>query len=840
MYTNADGICSKLPEFKDRIQDINPDIICITETKLTSNTTDEALGLEQYNIWRKERTNKRGGGIMIMTRKELTATEVELLTTTYAEALAIDIKTKKGSLLVATTYIAPKTDTWSREEHKQLQQESLDTLRNMLQRAETKSQELILTGDFNCAIDWTRLESIYRSNIPRRWNENILDLASDFSLHQHVNENTRARGTDNASMLDLLFTRQQEDLTNITHNAPLGMSDHDVINMKYYIEEESNVSQYKGKYNYKKGDYVGLKEYLSKVDWERDLDITDINTQYEKFMKFLNEGIDKFIPKTKQKRIRSNHKKWFNSRCVKARADKELLWKRYKRHPSAAALERYKEARNSYTRETRETIRNFEKDIIEKSEKEPKLFYNYIKSKTKKKEQISTITDEGVTYDNEKDMSEILNKNFQSVFTNEPSFDVNQEAPIPKQRLGGIKLTKERVLKALKNIDKSKAMGPDEISPWILKECAEELGQPIFMIFTNSLQQGKLPKIWKKANITPLYKKGNKSNPLNYRPVSLTSVLCKVLEKLIREEWVDMLEKQNMLTGKQFGFRQGRSCVSNLLCFYDRVTDSIQERDGWVDSIYLDFSKAFDKVPHKRLIWKLQHIGGIEGTLLKWMSDFLQGRQMSTVIRGTASENREVTSGVPQGSVLAPIMFLIYVNDLGEDISNDSYINMFADDAKIQRRIRNENSCKQLQEDINKIKTWSEKWKMEFNVDKCHVVRFGISSKRPVWQYKLGDETIPSADKEKDLGIVINSKLESEDHINQITGKMHNLLANMKIAFTHIDANMVKKNHHHLYQTNTGICIRSVEPSQAERHQENRKNPESSYPMGPGTQGIKL
>ena len=421
------------------------------------------------------------------------------------------------------------------------------------------------------------------------------------------------------------------------------------------------------------------------------------------------------------------------------------------------------------------------------------MFYNYINSKTKKKEQISTITDEGITYDNEKDMSEILNKKFQSVFTKEPSFDGNQETPTPKQKLRGIKLTKERVLKALKNLDKSKAMGPDEISPWILKECAEELCQPIFMIFTNSLQQGKLPKIWKKANITPLFKKGNKSNPLNYRPVSLTSVVCKVLEKLIREEWVDMLEKQEMLTGKQFGFRQGRSCVSNLLCFYDRVTDSVQERYGWVDSIYLDFSKAFDKVPHKRLIWKLQHIGGIDGALLKWMSDFLQDRQMSTVIRGTASGNREVTSGVPQGSVLAPIMFLIYVNDLGEDISDSSYINMFADDAKIQRRIINENSCKELQEDINKIKAWSEKWKMKFNVDKCHVVRFGKSSMRPIWQYKLGDETIPSADKEKDLGVVINSKLEPEDHINQVTGKMHNLLANMKIAFTYIDASMVRK-----------------------------------------------
>ena len=390
-------------------------------------------------------------------------------------------------------------------------------------------------------------------------------------------------------------------------------------------------------------------------------------------------------------------------------------------------------------------------------------------------------------------MGEILNKKFQSVFTKEPSFDDNQDTPAPKQKLGKIKLTEKRVREALKKLDPRKAKGPDKVSPWVLKECAEELSLPIFMIFTNSLEQGKLPDIWKSANITPIFKKGNKNNPLNYRPVSLTSVICKLLEKLIREEWVDMLEKQKMLTGKQFGFREGRSCVSNLLCFYDRVTETMQERDGWVDSIYLDFSKAFDKVPHKRLIWKLQHIGGISDTLLDWMNDFLQGRQMRTVIRGTVSQSRNVTSGVPQGSVLAPIMFLVYVNDLGEDLSDNSYINMFADDAKIQRRIKNTSSCEELQEDINKIKTWSEKWKMDFNVEKCHVVRFGESKKRPIWQYKLGNEVIPTADKERDLGVVINNKSLPDDHINQITSKMYYLLSNMKIAFTYIDADMVRK-----------------------------------------------
>ena len=142
-----------------------------------------------------------------------------------------------------------------------------------------------------------------------------------------------------------------------------------------------------------------------------------------------------------------------------------------------------------------------------------------------------------------------------------------------------------------------------------------------------------------------------------------------------------------MISGKQFGFRKGRSCVSNLLSYYTRITEKVQERDGWTDSIYLDFKKAFDRVPHQRLVWKLKNQGGIDGKLLRWMKDFLEGRKMRTILRGKYSSWLDVTSGVPQGSVLAPVMFLIYINDIQENITEGSYINMFADDAKIQRSV---------------------------------------------------------------------------------------------------------------------------------------------------------
>lgn len=186
----------------------------------------------------------------------------------------------------------------------------------------------------------------------------------------------------------------------------------------------------------------------------------------------------------------------------------------------------------------------------------------------------------------------------------------------------------------------------------------------------------------------------------NYRPVSLTSVVCKVLERMIRKKWIEHLERYSLLTDKQFGFRSGRSCVGNLLSFYDRITKVLPERQGWMDCIYLDFKKAFHRVPHKRLLWKLEMQGGIQGSLLAWMKDFLVGRKMRTVVRGQSSSWRDVTSGVPQGAVLALLMFILYINDMPNKLSRGSYINLFADDAKVTRQILDLDSCIVLQQYI--------------------------------------------------------------------------------------------------------------------------------------------
>ena len=190
--------------------------------------------------------------------------------------------------------------------------------------------------------------------------------------------------------------------------------------------------------------------------------------------------------------------------------------------------------------------------------------------------------------------------------------------------------------------------------------------------------------------------------------------------------------------------------VTNLLSFYSRVIDITQERDGWADCIYLDLRKAFDKVPHRRLLWKLEHIGGLKATLKNWMEDYLKGREMRTVVKDEKSELRGIKSGVPQGSVLAMIVFLVYVNDKTEGIN--SYISPFEDDRKLLRKIRNHKDCEELQNYINKIYEWSKTWEMEFNAKKMSCIGNGKECNETLMDvYKLGENIISIAKEEKDL-----------------------------------------------------------------------------------------
>ncbi|KAK3105990.1 hypothetical protein FSP39_010381 [Pinctada imbricata] len=283
-----------------------------------------------------------------------------------------------------------------------------------------------------------------------------------------------------------------------------------------------------------------------------------------------------------------------------------------------------------------------------------------------------------------------------------------------KNPIQAIKINIEGVRKLLSKVNSSKASGPDNIPNRILKECAEQLAPSLATIFQLSLDSGELPSDWRDANISCIYKKGDKHQAESYRPVSLTSVSSKLLEHIICRHILKHLEKNKILTTLNHGFRSGFSCETQLLTTMNELLINY-DKEKQTDLAILDFSKAFDTVPHQKLLHKLSQYS-IRGSTLSWLTSFLTRRTMRTVVEGEKSEAVPVECGVPQGTVLGLLLFLCHINDLPDSVT--SQVRLFADDCLLYRQINNYGDQEKLQEDLHNLQKWANDWGMRFNAKK--------------------------------------------------------------------------------------------------------------------------
>ena len=263
----------------------------------------------------------------------------------------------------------------------------------------------------------------------------------------------------------------------------------------------------------------------------------------------------------------------------------------------------------------------------------------------------------------------------------------------------------------LKNIKVHKATGPDEIPAKVLHDFADELSLILRCIFQLSLDSGTIPNDWRAASIVPVFKKGDKHLASNYRPISLTSITCKLMEHVIHSQVMDHLDEHSILCDNQHGFRSKRSCETQLVITIEEIARKLANGEQ-VDIILLDFSKAFDKVPHRRLLHKLRYYGIRNNTFL-WIQDFLSHRTQEVQLEGHKSTTADVLSGVPQGTVLGPLLFLLFINDLPESTESDA--RLFADDCLLFRPIRNNRDTQILQNDLNSMEEWENRWQMAFH-----------------------------------------------------------------------------------------------------------------------------
>ena len=429
---------------------------------------------------------------------------------------------------------------------------------------------------------------------------------------------------------------------------------------------------------------------------------------------------------------------------------------------------------------------------ISKIKSNPAYFYRYAKRFSKSRSRIGPLKHPcgSVTADT-KSMANILQEQFVSVFSDsscqdkdDPSF---ARSPF---LLDNIEFNVALIEKAIEEISLSSAPGEDGFPSSLLKKCKSSLSLPIYLIWKHSFDTGVVPEIFKTQLITPVFKKGSKLNPENYRPISLTSNLVKIFERVIRSQLVNFLENHNLISNTQHGFRKGRSCLSELLAHYDNILDNINSSNSSTDVIYLDFAKAFDKVDHDLLLKKLSRYG-IVGKLHSWIASFLKGRTQTVVVDGMKSFVSLVLSGVPQGTVLGPILFLLFINDIETSLKHCK-IRCFADDSRLLKSVVTTCDAALLQEDLSNVVNWAKQNNMLLNQKKFELLQHNSNINSNLRQlpfvsyencYFIDETDIEPSEHIVDLGVTIQQDLSFSIHIYDIVQKARNKLSWALSAF---------------------------------------------------------
>jgi hypothetical protein len=748
-------------------------VIALTETWLNEDVLNAEIQIPGYDIFRQDRKGKRGGGVLIYLEKSIPAiqfypnTEIE----TKTEILYVTLRLKKP-LNIGLVYRPPNQD--------------MDTDDLLLREIKEfcRKNELLLLGDFNAAdIDWNLMSVDSSENT---FASKFLKLTLDEFLVQHVNNNTRFRLGQRDSCLDLVISKDEDDVQNLKMMPPLGLSDHNVITWEFLHLQEARTPS-PARRNVWKADLQSMRTHLQRFDLLSLLD-DNIEQSWNNFKNLLSTLIELYCPLLPARS--STKPKWMNRHIRTKLNQKARAWRLARTTLLDCHQLRYRALRNECKSLIRTARTTYDSTILEIAVTEPKKFYAHINSKLKCKDRIPCIQispAQEATTDHMK--ANALSNFFQSVFVKEDEIFASEHTPYTDMRLETINILEDDVNKVLRLLKPAKAAGPDSIPSRLLKELADEFAPVLTRIFRQSLDCGLLPSDWKLAHISPIYKGGSKHAPNSYRPISLTCICCKLLERLIKKAMTDFLEGNQLLNDAQHGFREKRSCLTNLLYSFERWTKYMDEHTP-VDVIYIDFKKAFDSVPHKRLMKKLS-LHGIDGKLLQWIEGFVTGRSQCVQVNGIPSDWVAVESGVPQGSVLGPLLFIVYVNDIPELLDCD--ILMFADDIKIWKQIKTPSDCFNLQKDLDILEQWSHTWLLSFNNAKCSTLRISSNHEQETQTYYLNNTALPVAEKEKDLGVIVHKSLKPSIQCAKAAAKATSVMRRIKRAFPVISIEMFGK-----------------------------------------------
>ena len=773
MCGNIMGLYPRTQQYKKAMlyefcKENNVAILSLTESHLRPEIYDAEIALPGYQVFRTDRSGgRRKGGVIVYIRYDLDP-NVEVLSggsNSEVEWLILYLKTVKTILI--TLYRPPTCSSQSFIE-------VLEEMNKVLAEFRAPVPTVVVNGDFNFPmINW-RSGAVCGSApaASKEQSNKFVDFINAHMLEQCIEEPTRGN-----NILDLFLTNNHELVINIEVCETI-LSDHNLIKVVGNIPSSSPPPQFHQEETRSLSsldffsplvDWDMLREVLGVFDWDALSGSGSLEEVYNSFLDILWEACSTRVP-TKRKQsprvIPRDRRLMMRKRAKLRRKIVATRNSETKVRLNAHVLALESNLKNSHNAE----LHRDERRAVEAIRRNPKIFYRYARSKTKSRSPVGPLERNGELHSSPGEMANILSVQFREAFS-DPRYSQEENSIFIESKngeiseLSHIELSVDNIKEAMGKLSSGSAAGPDGVPSVLLKKCAAQLAYPIWKLWEVSFENERIPGALKIGLITPVHKGGHRCKGRNYRPITLTSHVIKVIERAVVLKISEYLEEMDLHNKGQHGFRAGRSCLSQLI---EHQLNLIEALEGGcvTDVIHLDFSKAFDKVDHGILLRKVQQMG-ISGKLLAWLASFLLGRTQTVIVDGVKSESVTVESGVPQGTVLGPILFLIHIQDIDCGVRH-SNVTSFADDTRVGRRIKTHEDIVLLSKDLEEIYLWTEANNMMFNAEKFIHVRYG-GFEAPEPSYQAPDRTeIVRSSQIKDLGVHMNENLKFTDHIQGV------------------------------------------------------------------------
>ena len=724
-------------------------------------------------MYRSDRSNTRGGGVAAVVKKQHSS-KINIIRTEADkgfEFLALDYHINNRNVIrFIVVYLPPVSS-----ENCEITGSLVKILSDLIISTPNNST-FHITGDFNFS------DTVWNGSYPTFSNKTSAifnNFLNKFDLYQLIKSPTHTHG----KTLDLFITPSPPDIIKLEVNEPFSQKcDHNMIEVELNVPY-NNSSSKSSFHNFYQANYTEINNFLSSQSWDTILSVDDdIDLLYSKFINTLKESVENFVPvNNPKKNIRLPFK---IKRIIR---EKKITYKKMKTNP--LLKEKYKSLCKEYKNAITLYYKRIEYKIMNSKHKKP--FYSYVKKKMRARSDLPPlITSQNQLLLDPKDKSNALNLHFSSVFLQQNNNPLPDLPPHTNSfdKMKNFEITDNDILLSISKLKNSVSRSPEDIPAYYIVKTSKNLLKPLSFIFNLCLKHGKLPSIWKSALVVPIFKKGKKSDPANYRPVSLTSVFCRIFERIIHYMICQHLADYNLISRVQHGFISGRSTLTQHFCYFDQLT-KLQSEKSTFNAIYIDFSKAFDKLSHAKLMHVLHHYQ-LNANVIAWIKEWLSGRIQQTVVEDQFSDVCGVTSGVPQGSVLGPLLFLLYLESLIthlKEACKSTTVFAYADDVKLLSKDPND-----LQNALSIIGDWADRWDLVIHPTKSIHLYFRPKNDPnlpPI--FFLNHEPISQDSQVNDLGITLADNFKWTSYIHKITSKANRIAYTIIRSFKSNDHKML-------------------------------------------------